>query len=164
MTIAAHLIRAARTATGQSQRALSAKARTSGATIAAYESGTKDPRTETLARILAAAGCEMTVRQRRSRNELFVDLMCERLAEAVLNDPGQLARARDVLEQMDSAWAGAWRDLLDAGVAPVVAVLTSPHPAARPLKADTPFAVMGLMHEEERQDLLRRAWGLRNAA
>jgi hypothetical protein len=128
------------------------------------ESGAKDPRVATLAKVLAAAGSELEVRPRRTRNELFVDLMCERLAGIVLDDPSVLDRGREVLQSIDSAWVDVWRSLLNLGPVPVAAILTSPHPAARPLKADTPFAVLGLIDLAERREILDRAWELHRAA
>jgi len=50
------LIRRARRRAGLSQRALAARAETSHATLAAYETGAKVPRVDTLDRILQAAG------------------------------------------------------------------------------------------------------------
>ena len=157
MSIAPRLLREARKNAGVSQRVLSAAAGTSGPTLAAYERGTKDPRTATLTRILAAAGYELEIRPRRTRNELFVDLMCDRLAEAVLEDPRLINHTREVAGELDSAWASTWSHLLDAGPTAVAAVLTSTHPAARPLKADSPLAVMGVIEDHERLQLLERA-------
>jgi hypothetical protein len=51
----------------------------------------------------------------------------------------------------------AWRSLLDAGPSAVVAVLTSRDPDARGLKADNPFARLGLVDEDTRLALLRQA-------
>jgi transcriptional regulator with XRE-family HTH domain len=51
------LIRRARVLAGLTQRALAERAGTSHATIAAYETGAKVPRVDTLDRILRAAGC-----------------------------------------------------------------------------------------------------------
>ena len=50
------LIRRARRKAGLSQRQLAARAETSHATLAAYETGAKVPRVDTLDRILQAAG------------------------------------------------------------------------------------------------------------
>ena len=50
------LIRRARRRAGLSQRELAARAETSHATLAAYETGAKVPRVDTLDRILQAAG------------------------------------------------------------------------------------------------------------
>jgi transcriptional regulator with XRE-family HTH domain len=49
-------LRQAREAAGLSQSALAARARTSQATVSAYESGRKQPSVETLSRLLAATG------------------------------------------------------------------------------------------------------------
>jgi transcriptional regulator with XRE-family HTH domain len=53
-------IRQARRDAGLSQSALAARARTSQATISAYESGRKQPSVETLSRLLAATGRRLT--------------------------------------------------------------------------------------------------------
>ena len=53
-----HLIRRARHRANLTQRQLAARAETSHATLAAYETGAKTPRTDTLDRILRAAGYE----------------------------------------------------------------------------------------------------------
>jgi len=64
------LIRAARQRAGLSQRALAARAGTSHATLAQYETGAKVPRTDTLDRILVAAGFapEVVLRPRADRS------------------------------------------------------------------------------------------------
>ena len=65
MDVAADL-RRARVAAGLSQRALAARARTSQAAVAAYETGRKDPTTSTLVRLLAATGARLQVVPARS--------------------------------------------------------------------------------------------------
>ena len=57
--IDAGILLAARIEAGLSQRELAARAGTSGATIAAYERGTKEPRLSTLLRLLSAAGMRL---------------------------------------------------------------------------------------------------------
>lgn len=52
-----------------------------------------------------------------------------------------------------------WRSLLDAGSSAVVAVLTSRDPDVRGLKADNPFARLGLIDEATRLALLDQARG-----
>lgn len=72
MDVAAEL-RAARAAAGLSQRALAARARTSQATVSAYEAGRKQPSVAVLRRLLAATGAELQVTDapgRRSTEEL----------------------------------------------------------------------------------------------
>src|SRR2546421_5925091 len=53
-------LRRAREDAGLSQSALAARARTSQATISAYESGRKQPSVDTLSRLLAATGRRLT--------------------------------------------------------------------------------------------------------
>ena len=67
----ATLIAAARRRSGLSQRELAARAGTSAAAICLYESGSRIPRVDTLARLLAATG---TTLELRSRRPLDVDL------------------------------------------------------------------------------------------
>lgn len=56
------LIREARRAAGLSQRELARRARTSQPTVSAYEQGRKVPSAATLARLVEAAGAELTTR------------------------------------------------------------------------------------------------------
>lgn len=58
---AATTIRQARAAAGLTLRALAARARTSDATLSAYETGAKVPRVDTLDRIVRSAGFEPSV-------------------------------------------------------------------------------------------------------
>ena len=58
------LLRRARAQAGLSQRALAERAGTSHATLAAYETGAKVPRVDTLDRILRAAGYQPDVELR----------------------------------------------------------------------------------------------------
>lgn len=57
----ATLIRHARRTAGMSQRELAERADTSAAAICLYESGRRIPRTDTLARVLAAAGATLAL-------------------------------------------------------------------------------------------------------
>lgn len=59
---ASGLLIAARIEAGLSQRQLAERAGTSAATLAAYESGRREPRLSTLTRILDAAGYELRLR------------------------------------------------------------------------------------------------------
>lgn len=58
---AGNLIRLARFERGLSQRELARRARTSQATISAYEAGEKSPSLDTLARIVRAAGLDLRI-------------------------------------------------------------------------------------------------------
>jgi transcriptional regulator with XRE-family HTH domain len=152
------LLRRARQSAGLSQRELARSAGTSGPTVAAYESGTKDPRACTLARLLESTGHTLVFAPRQDASNLFHDLMCERWAQLVLEDPSLVARAESVLDGMAGDHTDAWRHLLRAGPDAVIAVLTSPHPAASALKSDAPFGRMKLITEHDRQVLLRAAY------
>lgn len=79
------LIRRARLRAGLTQRALAARAETSHATLAAYETGTKVPRTDTLDRILRAAGYvpEVTLRPRADRSPSAREAKGRELYEAL---------------------------------------------------------------------------------
>jgi transcriptional regulator with XRE-family HTH domain len=57
----AEALRTARREAGLSQAELAARARTSQATVSAYESGRKEPSLSTLSRLLAATGTRITV-------------------------------------------------------------------------------------------------------
>lgn len=93
------------------------------------------------------------------RSNRFHDLLCERVAGMVLDDSGWIDRAREVLEseRYRSAYEDAWRHILEAGQLATVAVLTSRSPAADPLKTDTPFALLGMISDQERIRLLEDA-------
>lgn len=151
-------LRAARLRAGLTQRALAQRAGTSGATVAAYESGAKDPRASTLWRLLRAAEGELSVGSGADGSTRFRDLMCQRWAQVVADDPAVLHRAESALEGMSGGYTDAWRHLLQAGPDAVIVILTSTHPDASALKSDAPFGRMRLIDEDERQSLLRRAY------
>ena len=154
----ASLLRRARTSAGLSLRELARRAGTSAPTLSAYESGAKSPRAEVLARVLRAAGFELTIRPSVLSSHRFADMMCQVLADRVLEDPSLVDRARTVLDGRESStYTDAWRSLLDAGPDAVVAVLTSDRPSARGLKSDNPFAELGVVDEPTRSRLLEAA-------
>jgi predicted transcriptional regulator len=62
MTRAAELIREARKASGLTQGELAERARTKQSSISRLESGKVDPTTETLARLVEAAGWKLEMR------------------------------------------------------------------------------------------------------
>lgn len=152
------LIRTARQRAGLTQASLARQAHTSAPTISAYEHGTKQPRSDVLLRLLRASGFEPLLVPATTGNGRYVDLFCDELAARVRQEPGILVQARDELGRMrPSANVESWRSLLDAGPDAIVAVLTSRHPDARGLKADNPFARLGLIDEGTRLALLRQA-------
>ena len=113
-----------------------------------------------LLRLLAAAGVEPVLVPSSTGNARYIDLFCDAVADHVRDDPTVLDQARDELDRMrPSDNVTTWPRLLDAGSAAVLAVLTSRDPDVRGLKADNPFARIGLIDEDTRLELLDRARG-----
>jgi transcriptional regulator with XRE-family HTH domain len=158
MVQTAMLIRSARRRAGITQAELAARAGTSAPTISAYEHGTKQPRADVLLRLLRAAGLEPALVPATTANSRYIDSYCEALAQRVRRDPTVLDRAARELDRMSpSSNVDTWRSLLAAGPAAVIAVLTSRDPDARTLKADNPFARLGLIDEDARLALVQQA-------
>jgi transcriptional regulator with XRE-family HTH domain len=154
----ATLLRSARHRAGMTQAELAARAQTSAPTISAYEHGTKQPRADVLLRLLRAAGVEPALVPAATANDRYVDRYCDALAEHLRRDAAALEQARGELDRMrPSRNVDAWRSLLEAGPNAVVAVLTSRDPDARGLKADNPFARLGLIDEDTRLGLVQDA-------
>lgn len=166
---AAALVLAARLEAGLSQRALADLAATSGATIAAYELGTKEPRLSTLRRILEAAGMALEWRYRPAAHATILGLTREDrrslalhrvIAARLLADPeAVIAKARRNLRVMRRAnsdgsadpWFAEWDRRLAGPVAGVVEVLVSHDQEARDLRQVTPFA--GVLTDDERREI-----------
>jgi transcriptional regulator with XRE-family HTH domain len=165
---AAATLLAARSEAGLSQRALAALAGTSGATIAAYERGTKEPRLSTLRRILLAAGMHLEWRYEPlasnrdtgglTREEARSLALHRAIAARLAADPEPvLLRARKNLAVMRranddgaaDAWFTEWERRLDAPLASVIEVLVSHQQDARDLRQVTPFA--GVLSDDERR-------------
>lgn len=156
----ATLIRTARIRAGLTQAVLADRAGTSAPTISAYEHGTRHPRADVLLRLLAAAGVEPVLVPSATGNARYIDRYCDTLADHIRDDPTVLDQARGELDRMrPNDNVAVWRSLLDAGPAAVVAVLTSRDPDVRGLKADNPFARLGLIDEDTRLALLELARG-----
>lgn len=85
----ADVIREARRRAGLTLRELASRARTSHATISAYESGRKVPRVDTLERIVRAAG-------------FVVDRELVRRADALHEREDKARELRDVLDLADA--------------------------------------------------------------
>lgn len=97
-TPVAGLLIAARMEAGLTQRQLAARAGTSASTLASYESGRREPRLSTLARLLDAAGMEL---------RMTFDL----------KDPGEEAGARwfaALPPRVRRQWADAHQQRIDA--------------------------------------------------
>lgn len=164
---AAALLLAARLEAGLSQRALANLAGTSGATIAAYELETKEPRLSTLRRILEAAGMELEWRCRPAADATTSELTREELrslalhrvlAARLLADPDAvMEKARRNLRTMRRAnadgsareWFDEWERRLAGPVAGLVEAMVSHDQSARDLRQVTPFA--GVLTDDERR-------------
>lgn len=156
----ATILRTARQRAGLTQARLAARAGTSAPTLSDYEQGKRRPRADVLLRLLDAAGLEVVLVPTSIGATRYVDRYCDELAQHVRRDPQVLERAVRELDRMpQNANVQAWRALLSAGPEAVVAVLTSRDPEARGLKADNPFARLGLVDEGTRLELLGHAPG-----
>jgi len=165
---AAATLLAARSEAGLSQRALAARAGTSGATIAAYERGTKEPRLSTLRRILEAAGMRLECRYEPfptgggsdglTREDSRSLALHREIATRLATDPDRVLRkARRNLAVMRranddgaaDAWFTEWQRRLNGTLASVVEALVSHDQHARDLRQVTPFA--GVLSDAERR-------------
>jgi hypothetical protein len=156
----AMLLRSARRRAGFTQIVWAARAKTSAPAISAYENGARQPRADVLLRLLGAAGLEPALVTSATRNDRYVDMYCDEVADLVRRDPALLERGAKELRRMrTSDNVEVWRHLVRAGPSAVIAVLTSRDPEARGLKADNPFARLGVVDEETRLELLDQARG-----
>jgi transcriptional regulator with XRE-family HTH domain len=164
---------AARVEAGLSQRELAARAGTSGATVAAYERGTKEPRLSTLLRLLAAAGMRLELSYspvalsgangdltREDRRSLALHRV---IAARFAGDPRAVSRKAvrnlKVMRRADDGsaapWLDEWERLLRGSMSAVIEVLVSHEQHARDLRQVTPFA--GVLSDEERRAIYRTA-------
>jgi len=163
------LIRRMRRDSGMSQRLLASRAGTSGPTIAAYESGTKEPRLSTLERIADSAGYRLEVRlvpldegfHLRARRERRSLAMAAATADAVERDFDAARRLAEVnLSKMDEVVGSnssgrllaEWRSLLDEGSDSVRSMLLDQSEHGHDMRQMTPFA--GLLTVGERSAAL----------
>lgn len=164
------LVRELRVGAGLSQRGLAELAGTSGPTVAAYESGTKEPRLSTLERLVEATGASLEVSlrvahdagsQARARRERRSRALGAAVAAVVRDDwPRARDRAIDQLEMM-RAKLGAnrateltdeWSRLIDAGPEVVARALVALGERGHDLRQMSPFA--GLLSDRERRAVL----------
>jgi transcriptional regulator with XRE-family HTH domain len=168
--IDAGILLAARIEAGLSQRELAARAGTSGATIAAYERGTKEPRLSTLLRLLSAAGMRLELSYAPALSSANGDLTREdrrslalhrAIAARFAGDPRGVSRKAvrnlKVMRRADDGsaapWLEEWERLLKGPVSAVIEVLVSHDQRARDLRQVTPFA--GVLSDEERRAIYR---------
>jgi transcriptional regulator with XRE-family HTH domain len=158
---AAMLLVESRRAAGWSQRELAARAGTSGPTIAAYEAGAKEPRFDTLARLLSSTGRSLAVvaeppaRSRRARRSAA---LAAATAVLVIDDWDRAhAMACENLERMATTigggagrrWLDDWGRILDRGPEAAAEVLRAQTEHARDLQQMSPFA--GLLDDRTRE-------------
>ena len=150
---------------GLSLRDLAERAGTSASTLSFYESGHKEPRLSTLARIADAAGMdlEVTLSPRLTRAERRTLALHEAVAAKLRRDPeGVLAQAREnlrVIREADhrghgDAYNDAWAALLDGPRERLLGVLVATDQVSRDLRQASPFA--GVLSDGERLAILRR--------
>ena len=166
------ILLAARIEAGLSQRELAARAGTSGATVAAYERGTKEPRLSTLLRLLSAAGMRLELSYAPVLSSANGDLTREDrrslalhrvIAARFARDPRAVStkavRNLKVMRRADDGsaapWLEEWERLLKGPVSAVIEVLVSHDQRARDLRQVTPFA--GVLSDEERRAIYRTA-------
>lgn len=161
----AGLIRAIRSASGLSQRRLAEIAGTSGPTVAAYESGAKEPRLSTIQRLAGSVGLHVDLRvspagrgarQRARRERRSLALAAATTAAVERDFPTARRLAERNLDRADaqvgdnaaSRWIEEWRHVLDHGAAAVRRTLLDPSDHGHDMRQMAPFA--GLLTEGER--------------
>lgn len=156
---AADLVLEARTLARLSQRQLADRAGTSGPTIAAYESGSKEPRLSTVRRIIRATGNEvhLSIGAPLRRNEARALALHAVIVTHLQRSPrGVIELARHNLETMRAASGGTvaaelldeWERLLNGPQRDLERLLTSRSERAHDLRQVSPFA--GVLDANER--------------
>jgi len=168
----ANLIRRIRQESGLSQRAFADLAGTSGPTVAAYESGAKEPRLSTVDRIASCAeyrvevrlvpkGRGAALRARRERRSLAV---AAATAAAVEGDFAAACRlAEENLTRADAVvgdnearqWNAEWREVLARGPKAVRSTLLDSTSHGHDMRQMTPFG--GLLTDDARAAALAAA-------
>jgi len=172
--VSASLMRRAREATGLSQRSFAALARTSGPTVAAYESGAKEPRLSTLERIAHAVGLEIEIRltpggrgaELRERREHRSLALAAATAAAVQRDFGRAQRLTEenlvLAEKLVGAtsarrWLDEWRRAIESGPEAVRCALLEEGEHGHDMRQMSPFS--GVLPDEVRRAVLDAADG-----
>ena len=166
------LLRRIRSETGLSQRAFAEVAGTSGPTLAAYESGSKEPRLSTLDRMAGSADYRVEVRlvpsgrgaaQRIRRERRSLAVAAATASVLAIDFPAALRLAEKNLKRSEvvvgdnvaQQWIAEWREVLGRGPKAVRATLLDPSPHGHDMRQMTPFA--GLLSDEERNAALAAA-------
>lgn len=168
----AELTKSLRAASGLSQRAFAELVGTSGPTVAAYESGAKEPRLSTLERMAEHTSLSLRIvaeprdpgtrlRARRARRRLA---LAAATADAVAADVERarrlahenLARASNVVgNNQAQQWIERWRSALAEGPDTIRRILLAPGPDGEDMRQMQPFA--GLLDESARRAALAAA-------
>ena len=165
----AKFLKALRQETGLSQRAFAELVRTSGPTIAAYESGAKEPRLSTLERIASHARVSVRLRSEprdrgdraRARRRRRLLALAAAIADAVARDYEQAVRlSEENLSRMASVVGDnqaielldEWRAVIPQGPAAVRSALLAPGPHGDDMRQMQPFS--GLLDESARLAVL----------
>lgn len=162
------LVRMMRRSSGLSQRAFAARVGTSGPTVAAYESGAKEPRWSTVLRMAEEVGYEVEAVVRpslpgdreRARRSLRRRALAARVAAAVEDDwPRAAAVAQANVERSRGSapgpaqrWVERWARIVASGPEPVVRQLLAEGEDADDMRQMAPFA--GLVSDAERRAAL----------
>lgn len=163
---AGELVRELRRLSGLSQRELAERAGTSGPTIAAYESGTKEPRISTLDRLAGCAGHQLVAevrpsdegarkRDRRRRRSLALaaataDRVGDDWSAAARLALSNLDRMRHVVgENRSNRLLDEWQDILTQGPDAVRRALLDTSARGDDRRQMQPFA--GLLTDDERR-------------
>ena len=163
--MASTLLREIRMASGLSQRGLAELAGTSGPTVAAYESGTKEPRLSTMQRLassvclrvdvrLAPAGRGARQRARRERRSIAIAAATAMAVERDFPAACRLAEqnldraAAIVVDNVAHEWIEEWRRVIDRGPRAVRRTLLDTSEHGNDMRQMAPFA--GLLSEGER--------------
>ena len=151
---------------GWTQIELARAVGTSQPTLSAYEQGRVVPTIETLERLLAACGRQLTIEERSRRstreNRKSHTLHVALVGRIAAHPRTALAKGRENLKVMRAADSEGhssraitrWGELLDGPIDDVVRVLIDPAPGDEDLAASNPFA--GLLTPKQRWDVLRR--------
>ncbi len=157
-----NIIRRLRDRGEATQAELAAAAGTSQPTVSAYEAGRTSPTLETVERLAASIGLEMTVdfHPRLTREERRSLRLHEAIVRKLQRDPeAVLEKAHGVLRLMRErhphahALTDEWEGLLERPLAELARRMTDRDPRARELRHATPFA--GVLSGQERSEVYR---------
>ena len=174
-------IRLRREALGLSQRDLAEVTGIAQPTIAAYESGAREPGVTNVGRLAAGVGervgfvpvvdvgAVVAAHRTMRRSELLSLVLAHQVVVELLVDPDRvlsIARVRLVQlraqHRLAADWLNAWEVLLDGPRDRLVSVLLDPSSDAADLRQSSPFA--GVINQDVRDTILERLKDARREA